>query len=80
MMLTKMSVLQKISLCLAFVCQYLIRYLFLFKISSHCWNVCCINKLKYKSVQKAQKGQAITTGLDSIYNYVYHKLFELKSH
>ena len=30
-------------------------------------------KLKYKSVQKAHKGQALTIGLDSIYTYVTFK-------
>ena len=40
-----------------------IHFIFEFKISSHCWNVYSNYKLKCKSVQKAQKGQALTTGL-----------------
>ena len=32
---------------------------FYFKISSHCWNVHSNYKLKYKSVQKAQKGDKL---------------------
>ena len=59
-----------------------VRYLFIYlKFYFTGWNVYKNYNLKYKSVQKAQKGdKLLQLAYDSIYDYViYHKLFDLNS-